>query len=112
MAEQSEPPEIDRERESGDETSEAGTSERVSLKGMASLERLRDRVEAAASEMERLREENETLLQRVKKLETRPDVDPRGTFLSLDHDPEELKRKIASFIDAIDSYLEKERSGT
>ena len=82
--------------------------EQTGLGSMASLERLRDRVEVAAREMKRLREENRALADRVKELESRPAVEPHGTFLSLDHDPELLKRKISGFIEAIDEYLEKE----
>lgn len=79
------------------------------LQGIASLERLRDRVEVAAREMRRLRDENGALAERIQELESRPAVDPHGTFLSLDHDPDVLKRKISAFIDAIDRYLEKEQ---
>lgn len=83
--------------------------EQESLQSLASLERLRDRVEVAAREMKRLRDENGALADRIKELESRPAVDPRGTVLSLDHDPEVLKRKISGFIEAIDRYLENER---
>lgn len=86
--------------------------ERVTLAGIASLERLRDRVEVAAHEMKRLREENRALAERIKELEARPAVDPHGTFLSLDHDPDLLRRKITGFIEAIDHYLERERKST
>ena len=79
------------------------------LQGIASLERLRDRVEVAAREMRRLRDENGALAERIQELESRPAVDPHGTFLSLDHDPDVLKRKISGYIDAIDRYMEKEQ---
>lgn len=85
-------------------------SKPVGLKSITSLERLRDRVETAAHELKRLREENKALSERVKELEARPEVEPQGTFLSLDHDPEMLRRKVSGFIDAIDRYLESERS--
>ncbi len=84
-------------------------SEHVSLKSMSSLERLRDRVENVAHELKRLREENQALSERIKELEARPNVDPQGTFLSLEHEPELLRRKISGFIEAIDRYLETER---
>ena len=76
---------------------------------MGSLERLRDRVENVAHELKRLREENQALSERIRELESRPGVDAQGTFLSLDHDPEQLRRKISGFIEAIDRYLERER---
>lgn len=83
--------------------------EQDSLQSIGSLEKLRDRVEVAAREMKRLSEENGALAERIQELESRPAVDPHGTVLSLDHDPDVLKRKISGFIDAIDQYLEKER---
>ncbi len=84
-------------------------SQGVSLKSAQSLERLRDRIETAAHELKRLRDENQALSERIKELETRPSVVPHGTFLSLDHDPELLRRKISGFIEVIDRYLERER---
>lgn len=73
------------------------------LQGLEALQRLRDRVERAAHELRRLREENATLAARLRELEARPD---RGPAL-LDKDPEVLRRKITGFIEAIDHYLEQ-----
>lgn len=112
MAEQSEPPEMERLRSAEDESTDDADSDQAVLRGISSLERLRDRVETAAHEMKRLREENANLSERIKELERRPAVDPKGTFLSLEQDPEQLKRKINTFIEAIDSYLERERRGS
>ena len=96
----------------GSESSPSGRQpgEHVRLKSIGSLERLRDRVENAAHELKRLREENQALSERVRELESRPAVDAQGTFLSLEHDPELLRRKISGFIEAIDRYLERERN--
>jgi len=91
---------------------ERAAKNHISLKSLTSLERLRDRVETAAHELKRLREENEALSERIRELESRPHVDPQGTFLSLDHDPELLRRKISGFIETIDRYLEKERKSS
>lgn len=85
------------------------TGEHISLKSIGSLERLRDRVENAAHELKRLREENQALLERIKELETRPNLDPHASLLSIENDPELLRRKINGFIEAIDRYLENER---
>jgi hypothetical protein len=79
------------------------------LKGLQSLERLRDRVEQAAREISRLREENTMLARRLSEMEARPAVDPEGSPLSFDEDPEVLRRKITGFIEAIDRYLEGEQ---
>lgn len=84
-------------------------SPHVSLKSTQSLERLRDRIETAAHELRRLREENQALAERIKELESHPNVSEQGAFLSLDHDPELLRRKISGFIEVIDRYLERER---
>lgn len=81
----------------------------VRLRSSGSLERLRDRVENVAHELKHLREENQALSERIKELESRPNVAPQGTFLSLEHDPDLLRRKINGFIEAIDRYLENER---
>lgn len=95
--------------QSGTSRQSRSAQEHVSLKAIGSLERLRDRVETAAHELKRLREENQALSERVKELESRPEVESQGTFLSLEHDPELLRLKINGFIEAIDRYLENER---
>jgi hypothetical protein len=77
---------------------------------MGSLERLRDRIEVAAHELKRLREENDGLRQRIGELEARPDAGSKGTLPSIEHDPEVLRKKIGGFIEAIDRFLERERS--
>lgn len=74
--------------------------------GLAALERLRNRVEAAVAEIERLREENAALAERVDEL-TAHDV-VRGESapaLPLEGDPEALRQKVEAFIEAIDRML-------
>ena len=80
----------------------------VSLKNPQSLERLRDRVKKAARELERLRQENAALAERIRLLEARPAVDLEGTVLAFDEDPDLLREKVEGFIQAIDTYLAKE----
>lgn len=80
----------------------------ASVKGLGALEKLRDRVEVAARELKRLREENEALAERIAELEERPFADQEGAFVPLDEDPELLRRKISGFIEAIDRYLDQE----
>ncbi|WP_457651870.1 hypothetical protein [Rhodocaloribacter sp.] len=76
----------------------------VPLKSVKSLERLRTRVEEAARELARLREENRRLTRRIEELEGRP----AGRSIGFEEDPEALARKIKGFIRTIDQYLETE----
>ena len=78
----------------------------VGLKGTRALRKLRDRVELAANELMRLREENTALQQRIEELESMPAGDGGEGLLFLDTDPETLKRKVEGFIQSIDNYLE------
>ena len=70
------------------------------------LASLRDRVETAAREIERLRTENASLAQRLVELENRPEA----TRLPVGDDPEALKARIQGFIDTIDDLLRAEAS--
>lgn len=83
---------------------------RVPLKSPQSLERLRDRVQAAVHELDRLRKENAALTERIEHLETRPTLDVDGTLLAFDEHPDALREKVEGFISAIDQYLAKETS--
>ncbi len=98
--------EEDREEEKED------TAQRTpGLKGTRSLRKLRDRVELAASELIRLREENAALQERIEKLESMPAGEGGDAgLLLLDTDPETLKRKVEGFIQSIDNYLENKES--
>ena len=73
-----------------------------------SLRQLRDRVETAAQELERLRRENEALTARIERLEQRPAIDAEAAFVAFDESPEAVRRKVERFIDAIDAYLAEE----
>jgi uncharacterized coiled-coil protein SlyX len=72
----------------------------------ATVRRLRAQVDRATTALNRLQDENERLRRRVEELEERPAVQPDTTALVLDNDPEALRDRISSFIDAIDTYLE------
>lgn len=76
----------------------------VPLKSVKSLERLRARVEEAARELGRLREENRRLTRRIEELGGRP----AARSLTFEEDSEALARKIKGFIRTIDQYLETE----
>lgn len=74
------------------------------------LVRLRDRVTEAVAELERLREENERLAERVRVLaesEVLRDT-PVGLPAPLDGDPEALRLQVRSFIEAIDQALNQD----
>lgn len=76
--------------------------------GLAALERLRKRVEAAVAEIERLREENEALAERVQELAAHDVARGDGEAvpaLTLEGDPEALRKKVEGFIEAIDRML-------
>lgn len=76
--------------------------------GLPALERLRIRIEAAAAEIERLRAANAELAERVQELAAvdvaRTDGDGLPT-LTLEGDPAELRKKVETFIEAIDRML-------
>jgi len=83
----------------------------ASLRGIQALERLRDRIQTAANEILRLREENAALAERIARLEAHPSsMLEEGTLLHLEEDPEVLRRKVAAFIEAIDRYLDRDQS--
>ncbi|MDZ4699970.1 MAG: hypothetical protein SH809_09720 [Rhodothermales bacterium] len=90
----------------GAEGQPEGTS---TLIGLRSLRRLRDRVQAAALEIQALRQENAALHQRIVELErsVRTSGDG-GTPLAFEGDPDLLRRKVDGFIVAIDRYLEED----
>lgn len=76
-------------------------------RSLQALERLRERVEAAAKEIERLRTENAALTERVRELAAHPAIsaDPDGLHLALDTDPEVLRAKVQGFIETLDRML-------
>lgn len=96
--------EASRDRAGGRQPAEGPSPDADDLQGVKSLERLRSRVEEAARELNRLREENRRLAQRIEALEGRP----AGRPLGFEEDPEALARKIKGFIRTIDRYLETE----
>ena len=70
------------------------------------LSRLRDRVEAAAREVERLRAENAALARRVLELQDARDVPATSfSFGGEGEDVEALRARVQGFIDTIDGLL-------
>ncbi|MFN3597141.1 MAG: hypothetical protein ACK41D_07705 [Rubricoccaceae bacterium] len=75
------------------------------------LVRLRDRVEAAAAEIERLRAENAALAGRLLELQESR-AQPNGPALPLPGEPAELRARIEGFIAAIDAVLREDAQAT
>jgi hypothetical protein len=85
---------------------EAPRSEPPAPTELRALVQLRERVEAAAREIERLRAENEALAARVAALQDQHAPPASSPFaLPEGEDVEKLKAKIQGFIDAIDRVL-------
>ena len=70
------------------------------------LRHLRDRVEAAAREIERLRAENAALAERVSAMQESRDAAPSFSFGG-EEDSAALKARIEGFIEAIDGLLQE-----
>ncbi len=69
------------------------------------LSRLRERVEEAAREIERLRSSNAALAQRVLELQAGLGDDAPAISLPDMGDPEALRARVQGFIDTIDEVL-------
>ncbi len=74
-----------------------------------SLSHLRDRVEAAAREIERLRSENAALGKRLVELQDNGSG-PSFSF-GEDQDPDALRARVQGFIDTIDGLLSQAEPG-
>lgn len=70
--------------------------------GLRALERLRERVEQAATEIGRLREENTQLARRVDELAA---LAGDAAGVRIGGDAEALREQVEDFIDAIDRML-------
>jgi len=79
----------------------------VALRGAESLRRLRDRITKAVDELGRLREENRKLEERILELERGPVWDVDETLVKISDTPEHLRKRMDTFIAAIDTYLAK-----
>ncbi len=95
--------------EASERPSRARLEERTALAGVRSMERLRDRIQAAANEITRLRRENALLGARIEALQAEADIIPEGTLISFDEDPETLRASLQGFADAVDDYLSREQ---
>lgn len=102
------PPQRDMFAESDDAGSidAARTGRRsLSMRSERALERLRDRIQLAARELRRLREENARLHRQVEELQTRGLGEVDGTPVVFTEDASALKSKVERFIESIDLVL-------
>jgi hypothetical protein len=86
------------------ELTDVSRSEPPAVGELRALAQLRDRVETAAREVERLRAENAALASRVTALQTRAG-DPAALPLPESAHAEKLRAQIQGFIEAIDRVL-------
>ena len=89
-----------------DSLSRPGEASRTPPPEWRTLARLRERVEAAVREIERLRADNAALAARVDQL--RDAVGDDGLAPVLPGDPDTLRARVQGFIDAIDEVLAAE----
>jgi predicted nucleic acid-binding Zn-ribbon protein len=89
-------------------THSRGPQNAARLRKVESLERLRDRVEAAANEIVRLRGENARMAADISELRSSLAEAQEAPKLVFDEDPAELRGKVQGFIEAIDEYLQTE----
>lgn len=68
---------------------------------------LKGKVEMATAEIERLRSENEQLLDSLKVLWARTAEEQQTGGITLDGDRNAVREKISHFIESIDNYLEQ-----
>ncbi len=68
---------------------------------------LKEKVEKATGELERLRQENEQLLESLKVLWERTADGQQPGLVTTDGDRDAARKKIQHFISSIDMYLEK-----
>lgn len=88
-----------------------GTSQRPpsSAGDLQAWQRLQAAITSAADELRQLRQENADLKARVAELESRSTGPPGRLLPGAEDDPAQLRRTIDSFIETIDSYLERNR---
>ena len=92
-----------------DSLSRPGEANRTPPAEWRTLARLRERVEAAVREIERLRAANASLAARVGELQEA--LGDGGAAPALPGDPDTLRARVQGFIDALDEVLATEPAG-
>jgi len=77
------------------------------MDGTKSLERLRDRVNLAVKELQRLREENASLRKELKSSQKARAATDEGSVIHFNEGPAELRSQVQALIDSIDERIEK-----
>jgi len=99
----------------GDPASKKGARKRhgpAHLKGTRSLERLRDRIDLAVKELNRLRDENQQLHKEVEALKKGAPSSADGSEVVFSESGPELRKTLESYIGVLDRYIEEEASRT
>lgn len=78
------------------------------MKGTRSLESLRIRIELAAKELYRLREENLQLHRELEAMRNRGNSSAEGTSIVFSESAASLQSKLESYIRVVDRYIEQE----
>ncbi|NQV71560.1 hypothetical protein HQ496_00455 [bacterium] len=97
------------EEENG-KSSKSRTRGSVHLKGTRSLESLRIRIELAAKELYRLREENHQLHRELEAMRVRGNSSTEGTSIVFGESAASLQSKLESYIRVVDRYIEQEQT--
>jgi uncharacterized small protein (DUF1192 family) len=91
---------------------QALSSAPVTMKGTRSLARLRDRVNLAVKELERLRSENLRLRKELDRAAADSHQPADGTSIVFAESADELRERIELCIGAIDAHMETQNNST
>jgi len=84
---------------------EIGASSSTATRGTSSLRQLRDRVHILVKELDRLRNENKSLIHRISELESAQNFKSSGLSIKFTEDKDQLLARVNAFIKTIDDYL-------
>jgi hypothetical protein len=98
------------EGENGSNPGQPGKHPRSAEKRLTpppSLQRLRDRIELAARELARLRQENLQLQRQLQEARSTEFDDLSGTPVVFTESPDALRSRVTNFIQTLDRYIER-----
>ena len=82
------------------------------MKGTRSLARLRERVDLAVKELDRLRNENKKMRRDLEKVANQPAIDIEGTPVIFSESGPELRSRIEECIRLIDAHMAENHVAT